>query len=42
MTATSLGSPRNQGLCRIFRPRVCNNVTISSSLRGVSGLNLFR
>ncbi len=32
----------NQGLCRILRPRVCNNVTISSSLRGVSSLNLFR
>lgn len=42
MTATSLGSPRNQGLCRIIRPRVCINVTMSSSLRGVGALNLFR
>ena len=42
ITATSFGSPRNQGLCRILRPRLCNNVTISSSLMGVGSLNLFR
>jgi hypothetical protein len=38
-TATSLGSPRSQGLCRIIRPIFRINVTISSSLTGVSGLN---
>jgi hypothetical protein len=30
-----LGRPRSQGLCRIFRPKVCNNVTISSILGGL-------